>query len=164
MGSLYASHAQPLPSGSEGLPSGPPKYIAIVCIYVIVATFACTWGPIGKTYAAEIIPNRYRAKACGVQTWVNWTTNFVVALTAPYFISKTASGPYFLYGASTFCSVVVLAKWMPETKGLGLERIGEVFGIVLEEREMITVATGRDTPSVAEGRRRAPVERRSSEA
>ena len=30
---------------------------------------------------------------------------------------------------------------MPETKGLGLERITEVFGVA-EEREMTTLATG----------------------
>jgi hypothetical protein len=62
------------------------------------------------------------------------------------------------------CSVLVLGKWMPETKGLGLERIAEVFGIV-DEREMTTLATGRETPSEArESRRRAAVDRRSSEA
>jgi hypothetical protein len=63
-------------------------------------------------------------------------------------------------------SVVVLAKWMPETKGLGLERIAEVFGIATEEREMITLATGRLSPvgDGVESRRRAATERRASEA
>jgi len=96
---------------------------------------------------------------------VNWTTNFIVALTAPYFLSKSACGPYFLYGGLTLFAVIVLARWMPETKGLGLERIAEVFGVALEEREMITLATGRETPVEGrESRRRAAMERRSSEA
>jgi Sugar (and other) transporter len=101
-----------------------------------------------------------------VQQWVNWTTNFVIAFTAPYFLSKSACGPYFLYGGLTLFSVVVLAKWMPETKGLGLERIAEVFGIATEEREMITLATGRLSPvgDGVESRRRAATERRASEA
>jgi len=166
LGSLYARYSEPLPNGSIGLASGPSKYIAITAIYVIVATFASTWAIVGKLYTAEIIPNRYRARACAVQQWVNWTTNFVIALTAPYFLSKSACGPYFLYGGLTLFAVVVLDKWMPETKGLGLERIAEVFGIAAEEREMSTLATGRQSmarPGL-ENRRRAATERRGSEA
>lgn len=61
-------------------------------------------------------------------------------------------------------SVLVLAKWMPETKGLGLERIAEVFGVA-DEREMTSLATGRETPIEArESRRRAAMDRRGSEA
>lgn len=166
LGSLYAQYGEPLPNGSIGLTSGPPKYIAITSIYIIVATFASTWAIVGKLYTAEIIPNRYRARVCGVQLWVNWTTNFVIAFTAPYFLSKSACGPYFLYGGLTLFSLVVLAKWMPETKGLGLERIAEVFGIATEQRETITLATGRRSPvgDGVESRRRAATERRASEA
>ena len=134
LGSLYIARGQPLPDGSVGLTSGVPKYVAIISLYVVVATFASTWGPVGKIYAAEIIPNQHRARACAIQTWVNWTTNFIVALTTPYFLSKAASGPYFLYGSLTLLALLVLTKWMPETKGLGLERIGQVFGIAVEER------------------------------
>jgi len=162
---MYAAYGEPLPNGVVGLTSGPPKYVAITSIYVIVAAFASTWAIVGKLYAAEIIPNRYRARACAMQQWVNWTINFVVALTAPYFLSQTASGPYFMYGGFTLFAAIVLAKWMPETKGLGLERIAEVFGIVIEEREMMTLATGRETPVEGrESRRRAAMERRGSSA
>jgi len=70
-----------------------------------------------------------------------------------------------MYGGFTLIAAIVLAKWMPETKGLGLERIAEVFGIVSDEREMITLATGRETPGEgAERRRRAAMERRGSAA
>jgi len=162
---MYAAYGETLPSGSVGLTSGPPKYVAITSIYVVVAAFASTWAIVGKLYTAEIIPNRYRARACALQQWVNWTINFVVALTAPYFLSQTACGPYFMYGGLTLVAAIVLAKWMPETKGLGLERIAEVFGIVGEETEMMTVATGRETPGEgAERRRRAAIERRGSAA
>ena len=164
LGSLYQAYGVPIPSGGIGLTSGAPKYIAIISIYIVVATFASTWAIVGKLYTAEIIPNRYRARACAVQQWTNWTVNFVVAFTAPYFLGKTASGPYFMYGGFTASSVLVLWRWMPETKGLGLERIAEVFGVT-EEREMITLATGRETPAEArESRRRAAMERRGSAA
>jgi hypothetical protein len=79
-------------------------------------------------------------------------------------LSKSASGPYFMYGGFTLLAAIVLAKWMPETKGLGLERIAELFGVT-EEREMMTLATGRETPSEGrESRRRAATERRGSAA
>lgn len=164
LGSLYAIYGQRLPNGTVGLVSGPPKYIAMTSIYVLVAAFASTWAIVGKLYTAEIIPNRYRARACAVQQWVNWTVNFVVTLTGPYFLSKTACGPYFLYGGLTLSAVIVLAKIMPETKGLRLERIAEVFGVA-DEREMMALTTGRETPIEGrESRRRAAMERRDSEA
>lgn len=91
----------------------------------------------------------------------------MVALTAPYFLSSTACGPYFLYGGLTLSAVLVLWRWMPETKGLGLERIMDVFGVSEESREMMTLATGMQGSAEdvgRESRRRAAVERRGSVA
>jgi len=69
-----------------------------------------------------------------------------------------------MYGGFTLLSVLVLARWMPETKGLELERIAEVFGVE-QTLEMTSLATGRQRRvGVVESRRRAAAERRGSEA
>ena len=52
--------------------------------------------------------------------------NFAVTLTAPLFLRSSASGPYFLYGATTLCAVG-MCLFIPETKGRSLEEIEELF-------------------------------------
>lgn len=49
-----------------------------------------------------------------------------MTLTAPLFLHKSPSGPYFLYGFSTLIAVVVCI-FMPETKGQTLEAIENLF-------------------------------------
>lgn len=74
-----------LPNGMLGIGHGPQIYVALGAIYTIVAAFASTWGIVGRLYAAEIVPTRYRARACAVQQWVHWTINFLVTFTGPFF-------------------------------------------------------------------------------
>jgi hypothetical protein len=45
----------------------------------------------------------------------------------PIFLAESAFGAYFLFGLISLVSVIVLAMYMPETKGLSLENIHEAF-------------------------------------
>ncbi|PGH11000.1 hypothetical protein AJ79_05151 [Helicocarpus griseus UAMH5409] len=106
--------------------SDTAQWVIIVLIYVYVASFAWSWGVVGRIYAAEIIPTRLRAKVCALEQVANWVVNFLVTFTAPLFLRTSPSGPYFLYGFSTLVAVVV-CYLMPETKGRTLESIEYLF-------------------------------------
>lgn len=67
---------------------------------------------------------------------------------------------YFTYAALNLTAVIVLYKWMPEPKGIGLERVAEMFNPE-EGNEITTLVGGRATPT-AEGRRRQNIEGRKS--
>jgi membrane protein implicated in regulation of membrane protease activity len=73
---------------------------------------------------SEIFPVGARGKAMSVCTIANWGANFLVAQT---FLSLseaiTRQGVFFLYAALAVASVVLFAKWVPETKGRSLEQI-----------------------------------------
>lgn len=54
-------------------------------------------------------------------------TNWLVAFATPVFLARSAYGAYFLFGALSSFTVVILAYWMPETRGKSLEAIEDSF-------------------------------------
>lgn len=52
-------------------------WAGVVFIYVFIANFAYSWGPVGWVIPSEIMPIRIRSKAMSVSTGVNWFCNFI---------------------------------------------------------------------------------------
>ncbi|GLA87529.1 hypothetical protein AtubIFM56815_001955 [Aspergillus tubingensis] len=125
IGALYARYGHTT-HDAVTLESHSAQWAVVVLIFIFVANFSWSWAVVGKIYASEIIPTRLRAKVCAVELLANWIVNFIVTLTAPLFLHRSPSGPYFLYGFSTLVAVAVCVL-MPETKGKSLESIEELF-------------------------------------
>ncbi|RYP56433.1 hypothetical protein DL769_009918 [Monosporascus sp. CRB-8-3] len=92
-----------------------PGYVALVAIFI---------------FAAEIPPARLRALQMGIATASQWLFNFVVAKATPTMFATLGSngfGTYFVYGS--FCFMMTVFAWamIPETKGLALEDMDELF-------------------------------------
>ncbi|KAF2148171.1 general substrate transporter [Myriangium duriaei CBS 260.36] len=107
-----------------------PGYVALVAIYIFAATYQFGWGPVVWTYCSEIPPAHLRAFQMGLATASQWLFNFVVAKCTPLMFNTLGPhgfGTYFLYGS--FCFLMVLYAWafVPETKGLSLEYMDELF-------------------------------------
>ncbi|KAL2877039.1 hypothetical protein SGCOL_007660 [Colletotrichum sp. CLE4] len=105
-------------------------YVALVAIYIFAATYQFGWGPVVWTYSSEIPPARLRAVMMGMATASQWLFNFVVAKATPSMfatLGEGGSGTYFVYG--TFCFIMVVFAWffVPETAGLALEKMDELF-------------------------------------
>ena len=45
----------------------------------------------------------------------------------PIFLAKSSFGPYFLFGGFSLATVLVLAVYLPETRGVSLEEVEGVF-------------------------------------
>ncbi|KAF2756939.1 hypothetical protein EJ05DRAFT_501484 [Pseudovirgaria hyperparasitica] len=58
---------------------------------------------------------------------LNLFSNFLVAVATPAFLARSAYGAYFLFGCLILSTVVVLAAYMPATKGRSLEGMHEAF-------------------------------------
>ncbi|KAE8315833.1 general substrate transporter [Aspergillus transmontanensis] len=115
---------------SENAPITPQGYIALIAIYLFAAVYQFGWGPVVWSYCAEIPPARLRALNMGMATASQWFFNFVVAKSTPTMfatLGKNGYGTYFVYGS--FCFVMVIYTWffVPETKGLSLEFMDELF-------------------------------------
>ncbi|PVF98768.1 general substrate transporter [Serendipita vermifera] len=74
------------------------RWVVVSTIYIFIATFAVTWAVAGKILTTEMQPTRTRATAASLAQTSNWLVNVVVALTTPTFLSKSPSGPYFMFG------------------------------------------------------------------
>ncbi|KAF2021477.1 general substrate transporter [Aaosphaeria arxii CBS 175.79] len=114
----------------KGQPVTAPGYVALVAIYIFAAVYQFGWGPVVWTYCSECPPARLRALMMGMAVASQWLWNFVVAKSTPSMfatLGKGGFGTYFVYGS--FCFVMVIYAWVlvPETKGLSLEHMDELF-------------------------------------
>lgn len=115
---------------------GLAAQLGVVAVWVLVfmlgyiACFALSVGPVTWVLLSEIFPTRVRGRALGLATFCLWTANFLVSQTFPmldenpWLIERFQHGfPFYLYAG--FCVVLVLLvwRWVPETKGRSLEEI-----------------------------------------
>lgn len=108
--------------------------IAFVCIYIFF--FASSWGPVAWVVTGELFPLKVRAKCLSMTTASNWLLNFAIAYSTPYMVNEgpgyanLQSRVFFVWGS--FCFICFAFVWflIYETKGLSLEQVDELYGIV----------------------------------
>lgn len=96
------------------------------CVFFFVMNFAFGWGPIVWVYCAEIFPLKYRGRCVGITTSTNWAGNYIIAQFAPMLLESIGFSTFFVFGGFSLAAWF-LAMWLPETKGLMLEHISQVF-------------------------------------
>ncbi|KAG0164733.1 hypothetical protein DFQ28_009892 [Apophysomyces sp. BC1034] len=99
----------------------------VACVYLFVAAFASTWGPLGWIYPAEIYPLRVRAVAVSLSTASNWFFNWLLSFVVPMLMQRMHYGLYMLFGAFNFLMALHVYIAYPETKGYTLEEMDIVF-------------------------------------
>lgn len=107
--------------------TGPARWVVIILVFIFGLSYCATWGVVGKIYASEIQPPATRSSANSVASGLGFFTNWLVAITTPIFLAQSRFGAYFLFAGFCIFTVLVLAAYMPETKGLSLEAIQEAF-------------------------------------
>ncbi|KXT10933.1 hypothetical protein AC579_1 [Pseudocercospora musae] len=137
-----------------GAPVPPAGYVAIVAIYLFAVFFQFGWGPVCWIYVSEIPTARLRALNVSLGAATQWLFNFVVARATPNMIAtvgKGGYGAYFIYGSFCFCMFIFTWFLIPETKGISLEKMDELFGAV-PEGKMFDEEGGRTyAPSAEKG-------------
>merc|ERR1719291_556159 len=94
--------------------------------FFFVFNFAYGYGPIVWVYCSEIFPLRYRARCVGICTLANWVGNFLIAQFTPMLLESIQFSTFFVFGF--FCLIsIFLSAWLPETKGVPLELIQQLF-------------------------------------
>lgn len=120
--------------GSVGLYAGAStasidqngSIIVMAMSFFFVVNFAYSWGPAVWVYVAEMFPLKHRGRCLGLTTMSNWVGNYFIAQFTPVMLQTMGFNTFFIF--AFFCGLcLALARWLPETKGLVLERIGEVF-------------------------------------
>ncbi|GAB7364614.1 hypothetical protein MBLNU230_g5418t1 [Neophaeotheca triangularis] len=125
---IYVRIDQPQP-GDDVPPAG---YFALVCIYLFASFFQFGWGPVCWIYISEIPTARLRGLNVSLGASTQWLFNLVIARSVPNMLESMGEGGY---GTFIFFSVVCFSTFIftwflvPETKGLHLEKMDELFGV-----------------------------------
>ncbi|CUS07686.1 unnamed protein product [Tuber aestivum] len=99
----------------------------VACSYLFVATFAITWGPVSWTMPAEVFPNKVRAMAVSLSTASNWACNCGLAFAVPPLLRTINWRMYMIFAAFNGAAFVHMFFTAPETKGITLEEMDDVF-------------------------------------
>lgn len=128
-------------------------WVCVAFVYIFIANFAYSWGPIGWVYGSEIFPLRVRAKAMSISTSANWmcskfllicrtsimiivyspnicscSLDFIIAQITPPMLGNITYGTYIFFACFCFISFFFVWFLVPETKGRSLEEMDEIFG------------------------------------
>ncbi|WWD03191.1 hypothetical protein V865_001238 [Kwoniella europaea PYCC6329] len=104
-----------------------PAYVAIVFAFIFVAFYPIGFLGVNFLYSQEVITTRYRAPASGISTAVHWLSAFVVALTTPIGFTSLGWKFYLVWGSVALSIIPSVYFFYPETTGLSVEEIDQVF-------------------------------------
>ena len=123
----------PPENSADGKVHIPPfGYVALVCIFLFAGFFQWGWGPVCWIYVSEIPTARLRGLNVALAAATQWVFNFVVAKSVPIMLKKVGNkgyGTYFIFGSFSFAMFIFVWFFVPETKGLSLERMDDLFGV-----------------------------------
>ena len=116
-----------LDSGSASEAACGWSFLGLLGLYL--AFFAPGMGPVPWVVNAEIYPNALRSDAASIATMVNWSSNALVSQLFPMLLGAAGAGPTFAAVTAFVVAAIGFVLWfVPETKEVPLEAMGEVFG------------------------------------
>lgn len=99
-------------------------WLVLIGIIGFVASFAVSLGPVMWVLFSELFPYRLRGLAISFAGFINSAVSFSVQLVFPWELSTIGSSYTFLiYGIFGLIGLVILAIYLPETKGKTLEEL-----------------------------------------
>ncbi|KZT02553.1 general substrate transporter [Laetiporus sulphureus 93-53] len=103
-------------------------WVACAFVWIFAMGFGYSWGPCSWIVVSEIWPLSVRGKGMSIATSSNWMNNFIVGQVTPTMLSDIGFGTFVFFGSFTFLGGLFILFLVPETKGLTLEEMDEVFG------------------------------------
>ncbi|MDH2298392.1 sugar porter family MFS transporter [Cobetia sp. 29-18-1] len=116
-------------------------YGALLALIVYVVSFAVSWGCVCWTLLSEIFPNAIRGRAMAIALAAQWFMGFVVTQSFPmlrqseFLNSAFGTGfSFWLYAVLILLSMLIVMRYVPETKGKTLEELEDITGTRLSKR------------------------------
>jgi SP family arabinose:H+ symporter-like MFS transporter len=102
--------------------------LVLIGILGFVASFAISLGPVMWVLFSEIFPNHLRGVAISFVGFINSMVSFGVQFIFPLELATLGAALTFAsYGVFALIGLVLLMRYMPETKGKSLEELEEIF-------------------------------------
>lgn len=117
------------------------RMLSVACVFLYVAFYAMSIGPLGWLIVSEVFPQKIRALGSSIGSLSVWVFNSIVTFTFFKLASllsipgtevtvdgqtlSNPSGAFLLYAAVALAGIIWGWFFVPETKGVPLERIEE---------------------------------------
>ena len=99
-------------------------HLILISILGFVACFAVSLGPVMWVLFSELFPNRIRGIAISFVGLINSGVSFLVQLVFPWELANLgATMTFAIYGGFAFVGLIIILKFLPETKGKSLEEL-----------------------------------------
>lgn len=106
--------------------------IQMAMIYLFMAAYSISWGPLSWVYIGEMFPTRIRDIGVAICVMTVWLMNYALSKSAPTAILKMG-WKYWMFLGTMNALCLTFAWFLPETRGKTLEELDVVFGVVAEE-------------------------------
>lgn len=104
------------------------SYIILLCMVAFVAFVQCFIGTGVWLLLSEIFPMTIRGFAMGIAVFVLWSVNALISFVFPLVNSALGStGTFAIFVLVNICSIVFVARYVPETRGHTLEALEDTF-------------------------------------
>ncbi|MGL6259894.1 sugar porter family MFS transporter [Vibrio sp. WXL103] len=109
-------------------------YAALFALCLYVVSYATSWGCACWTMISEIFPNSIRSRAMAIAVGAQWFTGFIVTQTFPMlndnpYLQENFNGAFafWLFAVLSLICMFIVVKYVPETKGVSLEKMEEAM-------------------------------------
>jgi MFS family permease len=129
--------------------SGTPRLVVIMIgLDFFIASFAIGVGGTGWTLQGEVFPTAVRGQAAVFCAMIDWLANFLIIEIFPVTQNAlTLGGVMVIFAGLCALGIVFVWKFLPETKGLPVEEIVQVFE--RQQRESALPGSARPSGSAA---------------
>jgi hypothetical protein len=115
-------------SESESEPNKSASDAAIASVFIYAVGWSIGLCTVQYLYSTEIYPTRIRSVCYATNMALHWLFQFaVVRVTPNMFVSLDVYGAFVFWALVCAVGVVLLGLMAPETKGLPMERMDELF-------------------------------------
>jgi sugar porter (SP) family MFS transporter len=94
-----------------------------------IAFFAFSQGSVIWVFISEIFPNRVRARGQALGSFIHWTWCAAVSWIFPFIAARSGGHAFAFFSLMMVLQLVMVWRFLPETKGVSLERIQRELGI-----------------------------------
>lgn len=101
----------------------------LCCLIPYVASFAFSQGAVVWVFLSEIFPNSVRGQGQTLASFTVWAWNAVVTWSFPVIAGISSGHAFAFFSAMMVLQLVLVWRFLPETKGVSLEEIQRRLGI-----------------------------------
>ena len=113
---------KPPPKGdSNDVTSAGAATVAL--IFINIAAYNCSWGPIPWAYTPELFPNRIREIGMASSVAVHWLFSFTFTIATPYMQASMGWGIFLFYFFFDMAMIPFTLLTFKETRNKSLERV-----------------------------------------